>query len=70
MGTSRYTASGGVGITTVHEQQRLASEALAEPRVVLREMIVFLTRDGWTPRCVEGFGEVPTGGLGWSQRQV
>ena len=66
----RDTASGGVGIMTGHEQQRLASEALTESPVIFREMIAFLTRDGFTPRCVEGFGEVPTGGLGWSQRQV
>ena len=49
-----------VGITTRHEQQRLASEALDESPVIFREMIAFLIHDGFTQQCVESAGEVPT----------
>ena len=49
-----------VGITTGHEQQRLAREALDESPVIFREMIAFLIRDGFTLQCVESVGEVPT----------
>ena len=44
------TASGWVGITTGHEQQRLASEALAELHVALRQMIAFPTHNGLSCR--------------------